>query len=65
METITITLTGPVYQKLKELAKEANLPPEELVRASVEEWLQHPNDEFARAARHVLKKNAELYSRMA
>ena len=42
METITITLSEPLLQKLKERAKEAKVAPEELLRASVEEWLQRP-----------------------
>lgn len=65
METLTITLPEPVFRKLKQLAQEANVAPEELVRASVEEWLQVPKDDFARAARYVLQKNAELYRRLA
>jgi hypothetical protein len=65
METITITLAEPVLRKLKELAKEAKVAPEELVRASVEEWLQRPRDSFASAANYVLQKNVALYRRLA
>jgi antitoxin FitA len=65
METITVTLPELVLRKLKERAREVNVTPEELVRASVEEWLQRPNDDFMRAASYVLQKNAELYRRLA
>lgn len=64
METITITLPEPILRKLQELAQEAKVSPEELVRASVEEWLLRPRDDFARAANYVLQKNAALYQRL-
>jgi Arc/MetJ-type ribon-helix-helix transcriptional regulator len=65
METITFTLPEPMSRKLKELAREANVSAEELVRASVEEWLQRLNDDFARAAAYVLQKNVALHRRLA
>jgi antitoxin FitA len=65
MRTITITLADERLQKLKELAKEAQIAPEELLRISVEEWLSRPKDDFTRAANYVLQKNAELYRRLA
>ena len=33
--------------------------------SSVEEWLSQPRSGFAEAASHVLKKNTELYRRLA
>jgi hypothetical protein len=65
MTMITIPLSEERLLKLKELAKEANIAPEELVRASVEEWLSRPKEDFARAANYVLQKNVELYRRLA
>jgi hypothetical protein len=65
MRTITITLADERLQKLKELAKEAKIAPEELLCASVEEWLSRPKDDFTRAANYVLQKNAELYRLLA
>jgi hypothetical protein len=65
MSSITIILSDERLLRLKELAKEAKLAPEDLVRASVEEWLSRPKDDFARAANYVLQKNAELYRRLA
>lgn len=65
MTTITIALPDDRALQLEELARDAGLTPEELLRASVEEWLSRPKDDFARAAAHVLKKNAELYRRLA
>jgi hypothetical protein len=40
------------------------ITPEELVRASVEDLLGRP-EEFQKAVDYVLKKNEELYQRLA
>jgi hypothetical protein len=63
--TITIPITEDRLLRLRELAREANVAPEDLVRASLEEWLKHPKDDFARAANYVIEKNIELYRRLA
>jgi hypothetical protein len=65
MSTITISLSDERILRLRELAKEAKLAPEELIQASIEEWLSRPKEDFARAANYVLQKNAELYRRLA
>jgi len=65
MNSITIPLSEERLGRLRELAKEAQLTPEELVRETLEQWLKQPNADFARAADYVLRKNAELYRRLA
>lgn len=65
MTTITITLPDDRLQQLKEIANRFRVAPEELVRASVEELLARPEEDFQRALDYVLRKNAELYSRLA
>ena len=65
MTTFTIDLQDEAVLRLKELANKAGAAPEELLRASIEHWLNHPKDDFAQAAAYVLKKNAELYRRLA
>jgi predicted transcriptional regulator len=65
MTTITVPLSEELLQQLQELARRANVPPEELARAGLEEWLRQPREDFAEAARHVLEKNKELYRRLA
>jgi predicted transcriptional regulator len=65
MTTITIALPEEQARKLEELAQEAGVTPEALLRAGVEEWLARPRSDFAEAAAYVLKKNAELYRRLA
>jgi len=56
MSTIMITLSDERLLRLKELAKAAKLAPEDLIQASIEEWLSRPKDDFAQAANYVLQK---------
>ena len=65
MTTFTITLPDERVKKLKELAERFRVSPEELVRASLEELLTRPLDDFQQALDQVLKKNADLYKRLA
>jgi antitoxin FitA len=51
--------------KLKEIADRFHVTPEELVQVSVNEILTRPEEAFQRALSYVLKKNAELYRRLA
>ena len=65
MTTITISLPDERLQKLKEIATRFSVAPEELVRVSIEELLTRPEEDFRRVLEYVLKKNAELYRRLA
>jgi predicted transcriptional regulator len=65
MTTISIPLSDERLKKLSDLAREAQVAPEEFLRTAVEEWLSRPKEDFARAADYVLRKNAELYRRLA
>ncbi len=65
MTNITITLPDERLQQLKAIASKLGIAPEELVRLSVEELLTRPEETFQQAAEYTLKKNAELYRRLA
>jgi predicted transcriptional regulator len=65
MTTLTISLPEDRLQQLQERAAQLHVAPEDLVRASIEELLTRPAEEFQRAMTYVLKKNAELYRRLA
>lgn len=65
MNTITLTLPDDRLSKLREMAGRLGVAPEDLVRVSVEELLNQPEEDFRRAVDHVLKKNADLYQRLA
>ena len=65
MTTITIELPSERLQKLQEMSLKFGVSMEELVRVSVEDMLTQPEEQFRQAAQYVLKKNAELYKRLA
>jgi len=65
MTTITIDLPKERIRKLKEMAAHYGVSPEELVRVSVENLLEQPEEQFQKTVDFVLKKNDELYKRLA
>jgi predicted transcriptional regulator len=65
MVTITVTLSEDRLQKLQDLAAQFRIAPEELLRVSVEELIARPQADFQKAIDYVLKKNKELYKRLA
>lgn len=65
MTSITINLSDSQFQKLQDLAQLHGIAVEVLLRASLEDWLNCQTSEFVDAADYVLKKNAELYRRLA
>ena len=64
MTTITIPLPDERLAQLRLRADRSALTPEEYLQRHVEELLNRP-EEFRGAAAYVLKKNAELYRRLA
>jgi antitoxin FitA len=65
MASITVTIPDEQLEKLQQLARENQVSPEDLLHANIEGWLAASTDEFTQAASYVLKKNAELYHRLA
>ncbi len=65
MTTLTVTLPDERVNKLNEIAERFRVAPEELLRASLEELLTRPLGDFRQALERVLKKNADLYKRLA
>ena len=51
--------------KLREMAVGLGTSPEELARASIADLLGRPEEDFERASKYILHKNAELYRRLA
>jgi hypothetical protein len=64
MSTITVALPEERLVELNEKARQLGVPPEELVRVSIEDLLTRPEEEFKRAVDYVLTKNADLYRRL-
>jgi hypothetical protein len=65
MPDITVSLTEGQLLKLNELARRFKMPSEEIARIGIDDLLTRPDDEFQQAMEYVLKKNAELYRRLA
>ena len=65
MTTITIPLSDDRQSRLRDLAAQAGVPPEEFLQIQVDRWLEAPDEAFEKAADYVLLKNAELYRRLA
>ncbi|MBW4624250.1 MAG: DNA-binding protein [Brasilonema octagenarum HA4186-MV1] len=65
MNTITIQIPDERLLKLQETATRLGVSIEELVLMGVEQLLNHSEASFQDAMDYVLKKNAELYKRLA
>jgi hypothetical protein len=62
---VSIDLSPDQADRLRLEAERLSLSPEDLARAAVVELLDRPRDDFAAAAERMLKKNEELYRRLA
>jgi hypothetical protein len=65
MAARTINITEQQLQKLQSLTQKLGISTEELLSASLEDLLNYQKSEFNQAASYVLRKNAELYQRLA
>lgn len=62
---LTIDLSPAQAEQLSREAARLGLTPEDLARAAIADLLATPDEEFKRAAERVLRKNEELYRRLA
>jgi hypothetical protein len=51
-------------ERLRRAAERFGVQPEDLPRAGVTDLLRLPDEDFERAAEHVLRKNEERYRRL-
>ncbi len=65
MINMTVSISDDRFARLKEVAVQLRVSPEELVAASIKDLLARPEESFEEAVRYVLKKNTELYRRLA
>ena len=65
MTTITVSISDDRMQKLRERASHYHIAPEELVRVSLDDLLTRSEEDFRQAVEYVLRKNTELYQRLA
>ena len=62
---LSIDLSAVQAERLRAEAERLGLTPEELARAAVADLLASADEDFEAAAARVLKKNEELYRRLA
>jgi predicted transcriptional regulator len=62
---LTIDLSPAQAERLSQEAERLGLAPEELARAAIMDLLATPDEEFKLAADRVVRKNEELYRRLA
>ena len=65
MEQLTITLPEEIATQLRDASKKVGVKPEDFMLVSLQEKLANLDSEFTEAMKYVLKKNSELYSRLA
>ncbi len=65
MNTVTIQVSDDRVVKLQETASHLGVSIEELVLMGIEQLVKQPEASFQDAMGYVLKKNAELYKRLA
>ena len=62
---ISVDLSKNERRSLEGAAKRLGVHVEDLARAALSDLLGHPQEDFERAAKRVLKKNRELYRRLS
>lgn len=65
MATLTISLSDEELRRLEALGKRDGLTVEQLVRLSISNLINQPDEAFRIAAKLVMAKNAELYRRLS
>lgn len=63
--TLNLELDEQQIQRLQEAARRLNVSVNDLAKAAINDLLAKPELDFEQAVSRVLKKNAELYRRLA
>ena len=63
--TLNLELDEQQTRRLQEVASRLNVSVSDLAKAAINDLLARPDSDFKRAADRVLKKNTELYKRLA
>ena len=62
---VTVELTEEQAEQIQKVAARLRVTPDELITAGVTDFLGQPDAELQRASEQVLRKNRELYRRLA
>jgi hypothetical protein len=65
LTTLEILISEERLEKLKAVAKRQQVAPEELIQLTIDELIKRPEQEIIDVMDYVLRKNADLYRRLA
>ena len=65
MTTLEIPISEERLEKLKAVAQRQKVAPEELIQMTIDELIKRPEQEIIDVMDYVLRKNADLYRRLA
>ena len=65
MNTLKVSIPDENFIRLRDTAKQFGISPEVLVKASLDDFLSRPDEDFENALRYVLNKNKELYRKLS
>jgi hypothetical protein len=65
MTTMTLQLDDAKAEAFREKAHRIGREPGQLLAEFIDDLINQPNPDFEEAVEHVLKKNRELYRRLA
>lgn len=65
MKHMTITLHEEIAEQSKDALEKIGVKPEDILLVSLQEKLANLDADFTDAMQYVLKKNVELYKRLA
>jgi hypothetical protein len=65
LTTLEIPISEERLEKLKAVAKRQQVAPEELIQLTIDELIKRPEQEIIDVMDYVLRKNADLYRRLA
>lgn len=65
MTTLEILISEERLEKLKAVAARQQVAPEELIQRTIDELINRPDQEIVDVMEYVLRKNADLYRRLA
>jgi hypothetical protein len=63
--SMAFELSDNETDKLREKAESLGIPPQKLLEAGIEDFLNQPDEEFTETLKDVLDKNDELYDRLS
>ena len=65
MSILTLNIDETKIESLKKTAIKVGITPEDLIKASLEDFLSRPADDFSKSLKYLLNKNKELYKRLS